>query len=274
MSQTEKPDLIHTRIWSEEPEPDNPFAARTAYCHGYDVYGEILQQATYLEYLFLLFRGERPSSPMLRSLEILAIAIANPGPRDPSVHAAMAASVGGSPAAAALMAALAAGAGVSGGSREVYHAMELWTQCGCMLNAWQSAFAAPPANGKMQVWPEAEHPPGFAAYGGRCAQPVLQTLAALSANLGPGCTQWLADNRVRLETLADHPMAMPGVIAAALTDMGFTPTAGEMLSLMLRLPGAAAHALEQGERGYRRFPFFSLDIGNDPGPVKKQAEAA
>ncbi len=274
MSKTEKSDFIHTRIWSEEPEPDNPFAARTAYCHGYDVYGEVLQQATYLEYLFLLFRGERPSSPMLRSLEILAIAIANPGPRDPSVHAAMAASVGGSPAAAALMAALAAGAGVSGGSREVYHAMELWTQCGCMFNAWQSAFAAPPANGKMQVWPEAEHPPGFAAYGGRCAQPVLQTLAALSANLGSGCTQWLADNRVRLETLADHPMAMPGVIAAALTDMGFTPTAGEMLSLMLRLPGAAAHALEQGERGYRRFPFFSLDIGNDPGPVQKAAEAA
>ena len=125
----------------------------------------------------------------------------------------------------------------------------------------------------MQVWPDAEHPPGFAPYGTQCAQPVLQTLGALSASLGQGCTQWLADHRKHLELLADHPLAMPGVIAAALTDMGFTPNAGEMLSLLLRLPGAAAHALEQGQGGFRRFPFFSLDIGNDPGPVQKAAGA-
>jgi len=274
MSKTEKTDLIHTSIWLEEPEADNPFSARAAYCNGYDVYGEVLQQATYLEYLFLLFRGERPSAPVLRSLEILAIAIANPGPRDPSVHAAMSASVGGSPAAAALMAALAAGAGVSGGSREVYQAMQLWEQCGCAFEAWQTALDAPSGGGKMQVWPEAEHPPGFAPYGRQCAQPVLQTLAALSANVGNGCTRWLADNRDRLEAVADHPLAMPGVIAAALTDVGFTPTAGEMLSLLLRLPGAAAHALEQGENGYRRFPFFSLEISNDPGPVQKKVAEA
>nr|WP_295770978.1 citryl-CoA lyase [Rhodoferax sp.] len=267
-------DVIRSKLWEESAEPDNPFTANACFCSGYDVYGQVLQQATYLEYVYLLFRGERPSGPVLRSLEILAIAIANPGPRDPSVHAAMSASVGGSPAAAALMAALAAGAGVSGGAREVYQAMQLWAQCGCVFEAWQTALAAPSMGGKMQVWPEAEHPPGFAAYGGRCAQPVLQTLAALSANVGLGCTQWLADSRERLETIADHPLAMPGVIAVALTDMGFTPTAGEMLSLLLRLPGAAAHALEQGETGYRHFPFFSLDIGNDPGPVQKAVEKA
>lgn len=274
MNKTETTDLIHTHIWCEEPELDNPFVARSAHCHGYDVYGEVLQQAHYLEYVYLLFRGERPSGPVLRSLEILAIAIANPGPRDPSVHAAMSASVGGSPAAAALMAALAAGSGVSGGSREVYQGMQLWAQCGCVFEAWQTIFTTPPANGKMQVWPEAEHPSGFAAYGGQCALPVRQTLEVLSANLGPGCTRWLADNRRRMEVLADHPLAMPGVIAAALTDMGFTPTAGEMLCLLLRLPGAAAHALEQAQGGFRRFPFFSLNIGNDPGPVQKAAQTA
>ncbi len=266
-------DVIRSKLWEESAEPGNPFAARACFCSGYDVYGEVLHQATYLEYVYLLFRGERPSAPVLRSLEILAIAIANPGPRDPSVHAAMSASVGGSPAAAALMAALAAGAGVSGGAREVYQAMELWAQCGSAFEVWQTALAAPSARGRMQVWPEAEHPPGFAAYGGQCALPTLQTLAALSANLGAGCTQWLVDNRAHLERLSDHPLAMPGVIAAALTDMGFNPTTGEMLSLLLRLPGAAAHALEQGESGFRRFPFFSLEIGNDPGPVQK-AQAA
>lgn len=263
-------DVIYSKLWEEVAEPDNPFAARSCFCSGYDVYTDVLQHATYLEYLYLLFRGERPPAHLLRSLEILAIAIANPGPRDPSVHAAMSASVCGSPAAAALMAALAAGAGVSGGAREVFQAMQWWSQCACTMDAWQMAFNAPPSSSKMQVWPDAEHPPGFAAYGGQCAQPVLQTLEALSLNLGSGCTQWLAENRKRLEQLADHPVAMSGVIAAALIDMGFTPVSGEMLTLLLRLPGAAAHALEQGEMGFRRFPFFSIDITNDPGPVRQE----
>lgn len=266
-------DVIYSKLWEEVAEPDNPFAARACFCSGYDVFGDVLRQATYLEYLYLLFRGERPAAHLLRSLEILAIAIANPGPRDLSVHAAMSASVCGSPAAAALMAALASGAGVSGGAREVFQAMQWWERCGCAVEAWQTAFTTPPSSSKMQVWPDAEHPPGFAPYGGQCAQPVLQTLEALSVNLGQGCAQWLADNRMRLEQLAGHPLAMPGVIAAALTDMGFTPTSGEMLTLLLRLPGAAAHALEQGENGFRRFPFFSIDITNDPGPVLQKRDA-
>lgn len=265
---------IHTRIWEEEPESDNPFAARACYCSGYDVYDEILHHATYLEYLYLLFRGERPSSHFARALEILAIAIANPGPRDPSVHAAMSAGAGGSPAAAALMAALAAGAGVSGGAREVFLAMQQWEQCKCELGAWREAFDSVPANSKMQIWPDAEHPPGFSAYGYSSPTPVRQTLAVLAGNLGIGCTRWLADHREQLEQLAGRPLAMPGVIAAVLTDMGFSPSAGEMLTLLLRLPGAAAHALEQGENGFRSFPFFAIDIANDPGAALQSGKAA
>jgi citrate synthase len=259
-------DVIHSQLWAEEAEDDAPFAAQACYCSGYDVYGEILEQAAYPEYLYLLFRGERPSPQIARALEILAIAVANPGPRDPSVHAAMCAGVGGSPAAAALMAALAAGAGVSGGAREVFQCMQLWATCGHYPEAWQKALHAPPVAGKMQVWPDAEHPPGFAPYGQRCPRPVQQTLSALATCLDDGCIAWLATHRETLEQVAGRPLAMTGVLAAALTDLGFSPTAGEMLTLLLRLPGAAAHALEQGESGFRRFPFFSLDIVNDPGP--------
>ena len=68
--------------------------------------------------------AERPLPHVARALEILTIALGNPGPRDPSVHAAMSAGVGGSPAAAALMAALAAGAIVRR-AREVLLAMEV-----------------------------------------------------------------------------------------------------------------------------------------------------
>ena len=55
----------------------------------------------------------------------LALALANPGPRDPMVHAAMCGGVGGSHAAASLIAALAVGAGQSGGAREVLRYAEV-----------------------------------------------------------------------------------------------------------------------------------------------------
>jgi citrate synthase len=57
---------------------------------------------------------------------------------------------------------------------------------------------------------------------------------------------------------------MSGVAAAALADLGFNPEQGEMLHLLLRLPGAAAHALEQRAGSYKDFPFFALDLQDDP----------
>lgn len=269
----ENKDIIYSRLWEEEAADDDPFTAQACYCSGYDVYRDVLEQATYLEYLYLLFRGERPSPQCARALEILAIAVANPGPRDPSVHAAMCAGVGGSPAAAALMAALAAGAGVSGGAREVFLCMQLWTTCGDSPQAWRQALLAPSIGKKMEVWPEAEHPPGFTPYAKCCPAPVRQTLAALALHLDNGHIAWLHQHRDALENASGHPVAMTGVIAAALIDLGFAPSAGEMLTLLLRLPGAAAHALEQGENGFRRFPFFAINIANDPGPRADNGES-
>ena len=91
---------MQSRIWLEEPEPNNAFATRAAFCHGYDVYGEMLGNAGWVDMIYLLFKGEAPTRAQAAALEILAVALANPGPRDASVHAAMCAGVGGSPAAA------------------------------------------------------------------------------------------------------------------------------------------------------------------------------
>ncbi|MFC5475250.1 citryl-CoA lyase [Paraherbaspirillum soli] len=262
--------VIHSSIWREEAEPDNPYAAAACYCRGYDVYGDLLGKARYIDYLYLLFKGERPSPNASAALEMLALALANPGPRDPAVHAAMAAGVGGSTAASALMAALAAGAGSYGGGREVFLALEAWAERGRDLDLWCSRLAHPIPPTRTQVWPEPEHPPGFDPYGKRCTHPVLQTMAQLTALLPSGYLSWLARERPALEAAAGHPLAMTGVAAAALADLGFSASEGEMLTLLLRLPGAAAHALEQGKKGFRQFPFFALDLENDPGP-KEQA---
>ncbi|WP_326860369.1 citryl-CoA lyase [Noviherbaspirillum sp.] len=228
------------------------------------MYGDVLGKASYLEYFYLLFKGERPDKEALALLNALAVALANPGPRDPSVHAAMAAGVGGSTAASALMAALAAGAGSFGGGREVFLALEAWRERGNDLQAWIAGLSNPAQPTRMQVWPHPEHPPGFEPYGHECARPVIQTLTTLS-NISPdGHASWLLRERPALERSAGRPLAMTGAAAAAFMDLRFSAEEGEMLTLLLRLPGAAAHALEQGRQGFRNFPFFSLDIENDP----------
>ena len=107
-------ETITTKIWFEEEEPDNPFAAKTSYCSGYDVYGELLGKISWSEYIYLLLKLENPQAWQADLLEAIAIAIANPGPRDLSVRGAMNGGVGGSTAASCLMAALAPGAGKNG----------------------------------------------------------------------------------------------------------------------------------------------------------------
>lgn len=259
-------DVIHSSIWEEEAADDNEFSAAVCRCRGYDVFGDLLGKASYVEYLFLLFKGERPSSTAADALELLMVALANPGPRDPSVHAAMAAGVGGSTSASVLTAALAVGAGSYGGGREVLLAMEAWQERGMALERWQSGLRSPPAPTRVEVWPEPEHPPGFAPHERRCPAPVLQTLARFAQRLPEGRVAWLAREREALEAAAGQPLAMTGVAAAVLADLGFSPGEGEMLTLLLRLPGAAVHALEQQRLGFRQFPFFALNLENDPGP--------
>lgn len=263
--------VIHTNIWEEDAESDNPYAAAICRCSGYDVYGDLLGNASYIDYLYLLFKGERPTPDIAAALEVLAIALANPGPREPSVHAAMAAGVGGSTAASALMAALAVGAGSYGGARDVFLSMEDWEKNGTGLQVWCDRLSAPPAPTRTEVWPDAERPAGFDPYGIRCAPPVRQTLDKLSTILPFGKLTWLKQERETLEAAAGLPLAMTGVAAAALADMGFSSKEGEMLTLMLRLPGAAAHALEQSKQSFRHFPFFELNLENDPGPANAKA---
>lgn len=264
MSRKEKTKQIRTRIWQEDSEPDNHFAAKAAYCYGYDVYGEMLGKARWVEMLYLLFRGEAPAPWQTQLLEALAVALANPGPRDPSVHAAMCGGVGGSTAASCLIAALAVGAGQLSGGREVYLAMEGWQNCGTDLDAWKRHLSEP-AGSAASIWPTPEHQPGFDPHGVRTTTPVKLTLACLAVISPESRLRWLKENLPQLETSAGRPVAMSGIAAAAFTDLGFMPEQGEMLHLLLRLPGAAAHALEQWQYGHKKFPFFTVELENDPG---------
>ncbi|RJF99907.1 citryl-CoA lyase [Noviherbaspirillum saxi] len=260
--------LIHTEIWQEEPEPGNRFATRAAYCRGYDVYGEMVGNARWVEMLFLLFRPELPTPAALDLLEALAVGLANPGPRDPSVHAAMCGGIAGSNAAASLMAALGVGAGRYHGARDVHDAMLLWAQCGMDADAWKSGAANTPRS-SADVWPQAEHPPGFEPHAKTAAGATCALLDALARIEGTPRLRWLQQQRRALEEALDMGLEMSGVAAAAFADLGFNPAEGEMLYLLLRLPGAAAHALEQQRKDYTQFPFYPVELEDDP--ARKEA---
>jgi citrate synthase len=262
MSDTENPNAIRSKIWREEPEPDNAFATRAAYCRGYDVYGEMLGNARWVEMLYLLFHNEAPTQFQADMLEALAVALANPGPRDASVHAAMCGGVCGSTAASSLMAALAVGAGQLAGGREVYLAMEGWAECGIDLGAWRKRLNCQPKI-PGNSWPAPEHPSGFDPHGVSTATSVKQTLACLTSFNSGAYLTWLQQNLAELEKAAGCPLALSGVAAAAFSDLDFSPEQGEMLHLLLRLPGAAAHALEQQPLGYKNFPFGTVELESE-----------
>lgn len=254
---------LQTAIWQEDAEPTDAFATRAARCHGYDVYGAMLGRASWAEMVLLLLTGERPSPAAAALLNDLSVALANPGPRDASVHAAMSSGVSGSPAAATLMAALAAGAGQGGGGRDVLLAMETWQRCGQSLDAWTSDAATPPVE-RDDTWPTLDHRPGFEPHATGAATITLTTLDALASHAPGGALAWLQRNAATLAAAVGAPVSLAGVAAAAYVDLGLAPVQGEMLHLMLRLPGAAAHALEQADLGFKAFPWPGVELLDDP----------
>ncbi len=259
--------VYQSSIWKEEPEADNPFAARVSYCRGYDVYGDVLKKASWFEYLYLMFKGERPTAVQAVLLEKLAIALANPGPREASVRAAMNSGVAGSRNAASLMAALAVGAGQYGGGHEVFITVNAWEVLGTGLEAWKQFLANPNEGYEEDIWLPIEHAPGFDPNGESCPLPLRQTLEFLAETSSGNALPWLLAQREVLEAHVGYPLAMSGIAAAAFHDLGLGSHQASMLFQMLRLPGAAVHALEQRELGWKTFPYYgeAITLKNDPG---------
>lgn len=260
----------HSNLWMEEPEDTNPFAAKRCYCSGYDVYGQVVPQASWFEYLLLLFCGERPTREAVNLIEKLAMVLANPGPREASVRAAMNAGVAGTNHSSALMAALAVGAGQYGGAQEVATLVRLWDECGQDAGKWKKRLFSPEVDERADIWLPMEHAPGFDPNGEFTPTPVRQALEYL-VELAPtdGALAWLKNHYPELEEAIDYPLAMSGVAAAAFVDLNLNEDQATMLYLILRLPGAAAHAIEQKHMGWKKFPYYgaAIELADDPGPI-------
>ena len=115
-------DRTVTRIWQEEPLPKNPYLAEKCSCHGYDIL-ELAKKRSFVDVLFLLFQGELPERNQAELLEVLMIALINPGPRHPATRASMNAAVGKANPAHILPVGLAVLSGAHLGGEEVSGAM-------------------------------------------------------------------------------------------------------------------------------------------------------
>ncbi|TQV77058.1 citryl-CoA lyase [Aliikangiella marina] len=243
---------IESAIWYEESS-HNEFQPDACFCHGYDVANELIPNASWFDYLYLLISGNRPSESQSRLLEKLAVLLANPGIRDLSVQAAMNAGVGNAPEASVLVAALAGGSGQYLGAKEIAYCMsyfdklELKPFCERVENSSKDS----------DIWPDLDHLPGFDEYSTQPSKFVSQCLVRLAAYSDGSCLKWLVQNRLQIEQYFGQPIALSTVIAAVFRDLALSGEQAQYLFLILRLPGAAAHAMEQKNLGWQKFPFFA-----------------
>jgi citrate synthase len=258
-------DVIKTRLWSEIPAREDDFVAEKCLAAGYDVYGDLLGKVSWIEYLYLLSLHKAPTPPQKKLLNDLAVAIACLGPRDPAIQAAMTAAAAGATAASSLIAAIAVGAGQLNGARDVHDLMLIWAEAGNSLDAWRESILQ--KDGSQTIWPDRSHPPGFDPTAGVCGAPLIKTIAHLDHGPDTVHLQWLHKHRVELQDAAGMPLAFTAIAAAAFLDLGLDAQQGEMLFLLLRLPGAATLAVEQHQRGWKDYPFHKnkLILTNDPG---------
>lgn len=251
---------ITSDFWQEIAHPKDPFLANRMLCRGYDVFQQMLGRADLTDYLCLLLFGDKPTPRQKALINHLAIILGNPGPRDPSVRAAMTAAAGGSSPVSCLIAALACGSGNLGGSHEIQLIVDNMYQHERSINSWQGYLEQdfPIVSSLDQdVYTSIEHPPGFFDAHETSSDTVHQALASLSEIEDTHQLRWVKENFTPLTQAARCGMQMSFVAGAAFYDLKMTAEQSEFVYLLLRLPGALAHALEQRARGWRDYPFHA-----------------
>ena len=247
---------IATRIWQEEPLPENPYVAAHSRCHGYEL-DELVSKRRFPDVLFLLFRGELPEPQQARLLERLMIGLINPGPRHPATRAAMNAGVGKTDPVHLLPLSLAVLGGDHLGAGEVEPAMRFLNKA---KRRAPEAVAEELLAALNEVSAEGvdRHPaPGFGNRFGSVDPQAARLAGQLLELAGPGSAlAWgaaLAQHLVH----AGFGWLSTGVAAATFADLGLLPRAAPGLYQLLCAPGLLAHGVEMSNKPLTAMPFIS-----------------
>lgn len=243
-------DKVETKVSCDLPDENNPYLAKRRLTRGYDLV-DLMQNASYIEVLYLLFRGELPDEASTRLLEKLNIALMNPGVRHPATRAAMNVAVGKTNPAHILPVGAALLSGEYQGGAEIENAMR-FIRKNQRKNIEQvletlDAISESSANAKTI--------PGFGSIYSDI-DPIAQSVSSnlLEVSDDDSSVAWGCKLAARLNKKGIGWL-MPGVAAAVYCDLGFQPRAGLLLFQLMSSPGVLAHSVELTNRPRTAMPF-------------------
>lgn len=245
---------ISSAIWLETESTDNPYLVSDAHCHGYR-HLELINKRSFAEVLFLLFRGELPSSAQHQLFERLLLSCIHPGPRHNACRAAMNAAVSKTHVSHVLPLALNVFSGEWQGSHEVYQSMKYLSHVvasGTSPSAEisQCSFDNDPSSGDHSC------APGFGSlYGGIDTYSQMLARNLLTSDACSAHLQW-AKTFAELIAPQNEGFRLSGLAAATLLDLGFSPYEGELIFQIAAAPGIAAQAAEKAGAALTEMPFI------------------
>ncbi len=243
-----------TRICQELPAENNPYAVEHSRCHGYELL-DLVKKRSFADVLFLLFRGELPTSDESELLEALMVSFINPGPRHPATRSAMNAGIGKTDPALILPIALTTMSGKNNAAGAVEETMRFLRK----QQRRQVSEVAVELIEKEVRPPEGDWiiSPGFGSY--------YNSIDIQTAKIANYLAEFSAAGKALLwgqefsETIALHDLGwLPvGVVAAVLTDLGFQPRAAAGIYQIISAPGLLAHGVEQSSKPLSAMPFLA-----------------
>ncbi len=246
---------VKTEIWHEEPDSKNAYLAKSCRCHGYDLL-DLMRRRSFVDVLYLLFRGELPNIDEARILERLMIASINLGPRHPATRAAMNVAVAKTDPCHILPISLAILGGEYLGAGQVVKAMQFLIEhqkdevCSLVTALLNSGI-------EREKDCDCDIAPGFGCRFGDI-DPLPQQIVNELLNL-PAVGRYLLWGHEFAELLHASGMGWlnTGVVAATLLDLGFDIKAGAGMYQFLSAPGLLAHGVELVDKSIMAMPFLT-----------------
>jgi len=281
-----KRESIRTAICQEQTSESNPFVAEKTLWHGYDA-DALSQKRDWTEILFLLAQGELPSKDQNTILNRLMASLANPGPRDAAVRAAMNCGAGKTPLPTILTTGLTVRGGMAEGAMHVEAAMRFLNgqlpgnellsfdqedYAEQLINHYR-AFQQEHKDDEIVPWPEVA--PGFGLYYGERDPRATKLFATLQADEGKFIRLAKKLESILSEQQSPAYITLAGAAAAILCDLGFSPEHGAGIFMIAGSAGILSHGVEQLPRNWNEYPFWADPayyqyIGPEPIKVVKE----
>ena len=243
-----------TKIWEEIPSDDNPYNAKAARCHGYDLF-DLMAKRSFVDVLYLLFRGELPTKEEAKILETLMVGLINPGPRHPASRAAMVAGVGKSRSVHILPVASSILGGEYLGAGEIEDSMRFLRKS--RRKPAEQIASELSKNIEAQDIEDIRIAPGFGNRNGSIDELAQNTAEKIATLASPGDTfTWGLEFAQAIQPLGLSWLST-GIAAAIFTDLGFQPRAGSGLYQLICAPGLLAHGVELANKPITAMPYVS-----------------